>query len=184
MKSTHSKHWELVFHKILFIEGAPILFICFFLYIFHCLFYVFGLSLFDLFIHVLFICFSLSWVSKTQPNNWNKTEPYYSHFDCRAEGEHLIYHLTPKKLIRTGGPESTKVWADPIIFYFFWHVPRFQELGKDLVLLLRPKSLIALCSTQSEHPRMSSSCVFFAIKPENSCFSSLPFFFVFLLFLL
>jgi len=74
MKSTHSKHWELVFHFILFIEGTPILFIYFFLYIFYCLFYVFGLSLFDLFIHGLFISFFLSWVSKTQPNNWNKAE--------------------------------------------------------------------------------------------------------------
>ena len=37
------------------------------------------------------------------------------------------------------------------------HVPRFQELNKDLLLLLRPKSLIALYSTQQEHPRSVSS---------------------------
>ena len=33
------------------------------------------------------------------------------------------------------------------------HVPRFQEFNKDLLPLLRPKSLKTLYSTQSEHPQ-------------------------------
>jgi len=49
-----------------------------------------------------------------------------------------------------------RIWIDSFI-QVPRHVPRFQELNKDFVPLLRSKSLIALYSTQPEHPVSSSA---------------------------
>jgi len=54
------------------------------------------------------LSFFLSWVSKTQPNQWTKC-----FFFVIVDGEHKISHLGPKNLSRTGGLEHYLVYGRP-----------------------------------------------------------------------